>query len=48
MKDIGRELMNRAGLVMHEHEDAVGKPVELLGHVIHPNLPAIRLKASRA
>ena len=48
MKDIGRELIHSAGLVMHEHEDAVGKPVELLGHVIHPNPPAIRLKASRA
>ena len=30
MKDIGRESMNRAGLVMHEHEDAEGKPMELL------------------
>ena len=47
MTDIGRELVNRAGLVIHEHEDAVGKPVELLGHGIHPNPPAIRLQASR-
>ena len=42
IKDVGRELMNRARLVMHD------KTVELLGHVIHPSLPAIRLNASRA
>ena len=36
MKDIGRESMNRAGLVMHEHEDAEEELMELLGHVFTP------------
>ena len=35
--------MNRAGLVMHEHEDAERKPKDLLGHVLHPCPPSIQL-----
>ena len=33
---------------MHEHEDAEGTPMELLGHVLHPSLPSIQFKPVRA
>ena len=48
MKDVGKELMDRVGLVMNEHEDATGHDIELLGHVIRPDPPEIRLKPARA
>ena len=36
VKDLGKSLMDRVGLVMNEHEDAVGKDADLLGHVVRP------------
>ena len=48
MKDVGKALMDKVGLAMHEHEDATGHDVEILGHVVRPEPPEIRLKAARA
>ena len=48
VKDLGKSLMDKVGLVMNEHEDAVGEDQEILGHVVRPFPAEIRLKPVRA